>query len=75
MSKDPLPAIERILFTEAQIAQRIQEVAAEISERNGNYLVAHPGATASDVLQLMEQVKKRVHDVCGVALERELTVW
>ena len=33
MSKDPLPAIERVLFTEEQIAQRIQEVAAEISER------------------------------------------
>jgi len=31
-SKDP-PSIERILFTEEQIAQRIQEVAAEISER------------------------------------------
>ena len=32
MSKDP-PGIERILFTEEQIAQRIQEVAAEIGER------------------------------------------
>src|ERR1039458_9239003 len=32
MSKDP-PGIERILFTEEQIAQRIQEVAVEISER------------------------------------------
>lgn len=31
MSKDS-PAIERVLFTEEQIAQRIQEVAAEISE-------------------------------------------
>ena len=31
-SKDP-PGIERILFTEEQIAQRIQEVAAEITER------------------------------------------
>jgi hypoxanthine phosphoribosyltransferase len=33
MSKDTAPAIERILFTEEQITQRIQEVAAEISER------------------------------------------
>jgi hypoxanthine phosphoribosyltransferase len=33
MSKDAAPAIERILFTEEQIAQRIQEVAAEITER------------------------------------------
>ena len=32
-AKDQPPGIERILFTEEQIAQRIQEVAAEISER------------------------------------------
>jgi hypoxanthine phosphoribosyltransferase len=33
MSKDAGPAIERILFTEEQIAHRIQEVAAEITAR------------------------------------------
>ncbi len=33
MSKDPGPGIERILFTEEQIVRRIEEVAAEISER------------------------------------------
>ena len=33
MSKDVQPAIERILFTEEQIAARISEVAAEISAR------------------------------------------
>lgn len=48
---------------------------AEVSERNGNYLVASPGATSADVLQLIDQVQKRVREVNGVALERELTVW
>jgi UDP-N-acetylmuramate dehydrogenase len=48
---------------------------AEISERNGNYLVAHPGTTSTDVLQLLDQVQRRVREVCGVTLERELTVW
>jgi len=33
MSLGPLPGIERVLFTEAQIQQRIGEVAAEISRR------------------------------------------
>lgn len=33
MSKDPGPAVERILFTEEQIEQRIVEVAAEITAR------------------------------------------
>jgi hypoxanthine phosphoribosyltransferase len=39
VSKDSLPAIERILFTEEQIALRIREVAAQITERyRGNPL-------------------------------------
>jgi hypoxanthine phosphoribosyltransferase len=33
MTKDPVPPVERILFTEEQIAQRIQEVAVEITNR------------------------------------------
>jgi UDP-N-acetylmuramate dehydrogenase len=49
--------------------------AAEISERNGNYVVAHPGSTARDILQLIGQVQKRVLDSSGVQLEQELTVW
>ncbi|MCE9532160.1 MAG: UDP-N-acetylenolpyruvoylglucosamine reductase, partial [Planctomycetes bacterium] len=49
--------------------------AAEISERNGNWLVAQPGATAHDVLQLIDQVQNRVRETSGVLLERELTVW
>jgi UDP-N-acetylmuramate dehydrogenase len=48
---------------------------AEISERNGNYLVAHPGTRSNDVLQLLDQVQKRVRDTSGLTLERELTVW
>ena len=49
--------------------------AAEISERNSNYVIAHPGTTSADVLQLLEQVQKRVRETSGVQLERELTVW
>lgn len=49
--------------------------AVEVSERNGNYVVAHQGATARDVLQLMDLVQKKVRESCGVQLERELTVW
>ena len=48
---------------------------AEISERNGNYIIAHPGTTARDVLQLLDQVQNRVRETSGVQLERELTVW
>jgi UDP-N-acetylmuramate dehydrogenase len=49
--------------------------AAEVSERDANYVVAHPGTTSADVLQLIELVQGRVRDKCGVQLERELIVW
>lgn len=48
---------------------------AEISERNGNYAIAHPGTTAKDLLQLLEQVKQRVQQGHGITLQQELHVW
>jgi UDP-N-acetylmuramate dehydrogenase len=48
---------------------------AELSERNANYVVAHPGTTAADILALADQVRGRVKDRSGVRLERELHVW
>jgi UDP-N-acetylmuramate dehydrogenase len=48
---------------------------AELSERNANYVIAHPGTTAADILQLAETVRERVRERTGVRLERELHVW
>lgn len=48
---------------------------AELSERNANYVVAHPGTTAADILQLADHVRGRVKERTGVSLERELHVW
>ena len=48
---------------------------AEISERNANYIVANPGATARDVLRLIDLIKSRVQDRFHVELELELSVW
>jgi UDP-N-acetylmuramate dehydrogenase len=48
---------------------------AELSERNANYVIAHPGTTAADILQLAENVRERVKERTGVRLERELHVW
>ena len=48
---------------------------AELSERNSNYAVAHPGTTARDILQLAEIVRAKVKERTGVLLERELHVW
>lgn len=48
---------------------------AELSERNANYVVAHTGTIAADILQLMDRVAERVRERTGVRLERELHVW
>lgn len=48
---------------------------AEVSERNANYAVAHPGTTARDILKLLDAVAAHVKDFCGLELQRELNVW
>lgn len=61
--------IDRAALTKARMG------AAELSERNANYAVAHPGTTARDILGLVEHVRTKVKERTGVALERELHVW
>lgn len=48
---------------------------AEVSDRHANFIVAEPGATARDVLRLIELVRSRVADRLGVELEMEIEVW
>ncbi|CAG1000598.1 UDP-N-acetylmuramate dehydrogenase [Phycisphaerales bacterium] len=48
---------------------------AVVSERHANFLVPDKGAAARDVIDLMEQVERRVLDRFGVVLEREVVVW
>jgi UDP-N-acetylmuramate dehydrogenase len=47
---------------------------AEVSTRHANYLVNAGGATATDVLALLEKVRERVREHAGVTLELELRV-
>jgi UDP-N-acetylmuramate dehydrogenase len=48
---------------------------AEVSERNANFIVAHPGACARDVLRLIDLVRSRVREQFHVELELEIAVW
>lgn len=48
---------------------------AEISTHHANFIVAHPGATAADILSLLMHVKRTVAERFGVELEREVVVW
>jgi UDP-N-acetylmuramate dehydrogenase len=61
--------IDRASMTKARVG------GAELSERNSNYVVAHPGTTAADIQQLIERVRTRVKERTGANLERELHVW
>jgi UDP-N-acetylmuramate dehydrogenase len=49
--------------------------AAEVSDRNANFIVAQPGATAADVVALVQKMRVGVRDAFGVTLEQELKVW
>jgi UDP-N-acetylmuramate dehydrogenase len=48
---------------------------AEVSERDANYIIAHPGASGRDVLRLIDLVRSRVLERFNAELELELTVW
>jgi UDP-N-acetylmuramate dehydrogenase len=48
---------------------------AEVNDRHANFIVAHQGATAVDVLRLIDLVRARVHDRLGVELELEIEIW
>jgi UDP-N-acetylmuramate dehydrogenase len=48
---------------------------AEISPLHANFIVAHDGATAQDVLDLMQLAKERVRQAAGIALEPEVEIW
>jgi UDP-N-acetylmuramate dehydrogenase len=55
--------------------QRTRVGGVEVSDRDANYLVVHPGATSRDVLRLVDLVRSRVKERFNVLLEPEITVW
>jgi len=48
---------------------------ASVSTRHANFIVTGAGATASDVIALLDRVRRRVLDASGVELEREVVIW
>lgn len=47
----------------------------EVSQRHANFFVAKPGATAKEILQLIDLVRNRVAERMGVELETEIEIW
>ncbi len=48
---------------------------AQLSERDSNYIVAHAGATARDVMRLLDLVRTQVQERFQVELEPEISAW
>ncbi len=48
---------------------------AEVSEREANFIIAHRGCTARDVLRLIDLVRSRVREQFGIDLELDIQIW
>ena len=48
---------------------------AEISEKHANFIVARNGATAADVLKLIETAQHAVSEQFGIRIETEVEIW
>ncbi|MBI3468579.1 MAG: UDP-N-acetylmuramate dehydrogenase [Planctomycetes bacterium] len=48
---------------------------AEVSDRHANFIIAHEGATAQDVLRLIDLVRGKVAERFGIELELEIHIW
>jgi UDP-N-acetylmuramate dehydrogenase len=48
---------------------------AEVSDRHANFIIAQPGATASDVLHLIDQIRQRVWQQFGYELTLQIQIW
>ncbi|MCX7635584.1 MAG: UDP-N-acetylmuramate dehydrogenase, partial [Syntrophales bacterium] len=47
---------------------------AQVSERHGNFIVNRGGATAGDVLALIDMVREKVRALTGITLETEVII-
>jgi UDP-N-acetylmuramate dehydrogenase len=74
MFKNPRGMSAATLIEQAGLTQT-KVGGAEISERNANSLLVHPGASCRDVLRLLDLVRSRVKERSGVELELDITIW
>ncbi len=48
---------------------------AEVSDKHANFIVAHPGCKADDVLNLIKLIREKVFDRNQLHLESEVKIW
>ena len=76
--KRPAPVNGQPVYAAALIEQcglrGLSVGGAQVSEKHAGFIVNKGGATAADILALMEQVKRRVCEQTGVELEPEVRI-
>jgi UDP-N-acetylmuramate dehydrogenase len=72
--KNPRGLNASALIEQASLA-RTRVGGAEVSDRDSNYIIVHPGATSKDVLRLIDLMRVRVQEQFNIPLEQEITVW
>ncbi len=48
---------------------------ASVSRQHANFIVTEPGASARDVLKLLDVIRRRVYEKSGIELEEEVVIW
>jgi UDP-N-acetylmuramate dehydrogenase len=48
---------------------------AEVSEKHANFIVAHSGCTANDVMKLVKIIREKVFEKNEIHLESEVQIW
>ncbi len=73
--RNPSPELTAGMMIEQAGLKGLRVGGAEVSVRHANYMVADPGATAADVLTLIERVRDEVARQHGHDLELQIQVW
>ncbi len=73
--KDPTPDLSVGMLIDQAGLKGARHGRAEVSDRHANFIVAHPGATVSDVLHLIDQIRQRVWQQFGYELELQIQIW
>jgi UDP-N-acetylmuramate dehydrogenase len=71
----PSPELSAAMLIERAGFKGARQGSAEVSDRDPNFIVANPGATADDVLGLIERLQEGVENHFGILLELCLNVW
>ena len=73
--KNPSPEVSAGALVERAGLKGKRVGGVEVSERHANFIVADPGSKSSDVLDLIDLIRAKVHQQFGYDLELQIQVW